>query len=94
MRILLLLFFFLNCNFINATDINIMIIIENCKSCHGEDYSGNKYIKSLKNLGKEKFINSMKQIKSKNDHSVMSRIVKPLSDEDIQIIAEYIYEHN
>ena len=50
--ILLILFPF----YISANDIQIDVIMENCKSCHGQNYEGNKYIKSLKRLEKEEFI--------------------------------------
>lgn len=75
-----------------ADDIEINVIIENCKSCHGQNYEGNNYIKSLKTLEKEEFISKMiKYINSNNDH-VMSRISKVLNKEDILKIAEEIYE--
>ena len=75
-----------------ANDIEINVIIENCKSCHGQNYEGNNYIKSLKTLEKEEFISKMiKYINSNNDH-VMSRISKVLNKKDILKIAEEIYE--
>jgi len=75
-----------------ADDIEINVIIENCKSCHGQNYEGNNYIKSLKTLEKEEFISKMiKYINSNNDH-VMSRISKVLNKKDILKIAEEIYE--
>ena len=75
-----------------ANDIEINVIIENCKSCHGQNYEGNNYIKSLKILEKEEFISKMiKYINSNNDH-VMSRISKVLNKKDILKMAEEIYE--
>ena len=75
-----------------SNDIEINVIIENCKSCHGQNYEGNNYIKSLKTLEKEEFISKMiKYINNNNDH-VMSRISKVLNKEDILKIAEEIYE--
>ena len=86
--ILLILFPF----HIFANDIEINVIIENCKSCHGQNYEGNNYIKSLKPLEKEEFISKMnKYIESNNDH-VMSRISKVLNKKDILKMAEEIYE--
>ena len=75
-----------------SDEIKPIVIEENCKSCHGKDYSGNKYIKSIKNLDKEIFIKKMKDYKKNNDNSVMSRIVKVLSVDDIKEIAEIIYD--
>ena len=75
-----------------ANDIEINVIIENCKSCHGQNYEGNNYIKSLKTLEKDEFISKMiKYINSNNDH-VMTRISKVLNKKDILKIAEEIYE--
>ena len=75
-----------------SNDIEINVIIENCKSCHGQNYEGNNYIKSLKTLKKEEFISKMiKYINSNNDH-VMSRISKVLNKKDILKMAEEIYE--
>ena len=78
--------------YVYANDIEINVIIENCKSCHGQNYEGNNYIKSLKTLKKEEFISKMiKYINSNNDH-VMSRISKVLNKKDILKMAEEIYE--
>tara|TARA_E500000178_G_C16740455_1_gene625690 strand:+ start:371 stop:661 length:291 start_codon:yes stop_codon:yes gene_type:complete len=86
--ILLILFPF----YIFANDIEINVIIENCKSCHGQNYEGNHYIKSLKTLEKEEFISKMiKYVNSNNDH-VMSRISKVLNKKDILKMADEIYE--
>ena len=48
--------------------------------------------KSIKDLDKEIFIKKMKDYKKNNDNSVMSRIVKVLSVNDIKEIAEIIYD--
>ena len=87
--ILILLFFF---KYSVSDEIKPIVIEENCKSCHGKDYSGNMYIKSIKDLDKEIFIKKMKAYKKNNDNSVMSRIVKVLSVNDIKEIAEIIYD--
>lgn len=75
-----------------ANDIEINVIIENCKSCHGQNYEGNKFIKSLKILEKEQFISKMINYKNNNDDHVMTRISKVLSKQDIIKMAEEIYE--
>ena len=75
-----------------SDEIKPIVIEENCKSCHGKDYSGNLYIKSIKDLDKEIFIKKMKDYKKNNDNSVMSRIVKVLSVNDIKEIAKIIYD--
>lgn len=86
--ILLILFPF----YISANDIQIDVIIENCKSCHGQNYEGNKYIKSLKGLEKQEFISIMNEYLSSNDNHVMTRISKVLNKKDIMKMAEKIYE--
>ena len=75
-----------------ANDIEINIIIENCKSCHGQNYEGNNYIKSLKTLEKEEFISKMIKYKNSKNNHVMSRISKVLNKRDISKMAEEIYE--
>ena len=75
-----------------ADDIEINIIIENCKSCHGQNYEGNNYIKSLKTLEKEEFISKMIKYKNSKNNHVMSRISKVLNKRDISKMAEEIYE--
>ena len=75
-----------------SNEINPIVIEGNCKSCHGTDYSGNKYIKSIKDLDRETFIKKMNNYKKTNDNSVMSRIVRVLTSNDIEEIAEIIYD--
>ena len=75
-----------------SDEIKPIVIEENCKSCHGKDYSGNVYIESIKDLDKEILIKKMKDYKKNNDNSVMSRIVKVLSPNDIEEIAKIIYD--
>jgi len=75
-----------------SNEIKPKVIEENCKSCHGKNYVGNDYIKSIKDLDKEEFIKKMKNYKNENDNSVMYRIVKVLSIDDIEKIAEIIYD--
>ena len=75
-----------------SNEIKPIVIEENCKSCHGKNYLGNDYIKSIKDLDKEEFIKKMKNYKIENDNSVMYRIVQVLSIDDIEKIAEIIYD--
>ena len=74
-----------------SNEINVRIIIENCKSCHGENLKGNSYIKSLMLINKENFIAKMNEYKLQKEDSVMMRIVKPLTLKDIKKIADLIY---
>ena len=75
-----------------SNDIEINVIIENCKSCHGQNYEGNNYIKSLKILEKEQFISKMINYKNSDDDHVMTRVSKVLNKQDIIKMAEEIYE--
>ena len=78
--------------YIFANDIGINTILENCKSCHGHNYEGNNYIKSLKTLEKEEFISKMIIYVNSNDDHVMTRISKVLSKNDIIKMSDEIYE--
>ncbi len=78
--------------YIFANDIGINTILENCKSCHGQNYEGNNYIKSLKTLEKEEFISKMIIYVNSNDDHVMTRISKVLSKKDIIKMSDEIYE--
>ena len=75
-----------------SNEINVRIIIENCKSCHGENLKGNAYIKSLMLINKENFIAKMEGYKFQKKDSVMMRILKPLTLQDIKKIADLIYD--
>ena len=87
-------FYFSQISNVESDSIEISIIVENCKSCHGENYEGNQYIKSLKDLKKNQFVKRMNQYKFSQENSVMVRITKVLSKQDILKIADYIYEKN
>ena len=87
--IIILLFF---SNLAHSNEISPLIILENCKSCHGENFLGNSYMASLKSIDKEEFLDKMYEYKLKKDDSVMSRIVKVLTKKNIKEIAEIIYD--
>ncbi len=87
--ILILLLFF---NTVHSNEISPLIILENCKTCHGENFSGNSYLTSFKDLDKEEFLEKMYNYKSKKDNSVMSRIVQVLTKKNIKEITELIYD--
>tara|TARA_B100000886_G_scaffold320515_1_gene262031 strand:+ start:709 stop:999 length:291 start_codon:yes stop_codon:yes gene_type:complete len=75
-----------------SSDLQTMIISENCKGCHGYDYKGNEYLVSLMDISRSDFIYKMKIYQKSKDNSVMNRIAKVLTNEDIKKIANYIYE--
>lgn len=74
-----------------ANEIEVSIILENCKSCHGDSYEGNDYISSLKMLEKNDFITKMNDYIIRNDSGVMSRISKVLNKSDVLEMADEIY---
>jgi len=80
-------------NLSTSSELQIMIISENCKSCHGYNYQGNEYLGSLMEISKSDFIDKMNKYKKSKDNSVMNRIVKVLTNEDINNIANYIYKN-
>ena len=86
--LLLFLFFFNN---VLTNEIEISVILENCKSCHGKNYEGNTYISSLKILEKQSFITKMNDYMINNDGSVMTRISKVLNKTDVIRMADEIY---
>ncbi|MEE2695160.1 MAG: c-type cytochrome [Pseudomonadota bacterium] len=75
-----------------AENIEMSIIVENCKACHSMNYSPNNYIPSIKNLSKQDFISRMSEFKESNKKNVMERISKVFTDEDINKMADYIYD--
>ena len=77
--------------YIFANDIGINTILENCKSCHGQNYEGNNYIKSLKTLEKDYFLTKMYEYKKENKNGVMNRILDPINILDIIEMADYLY---
>ena len=85
--------YFFTCNIIFADEIKISIILENCKSCHGYNFEGNKYIESLLDIEKSVFITKMNEYKYSDDNYAMNRISKVLTEKDIKKIAELIYEN-
>tara|TARA_Y100001935_G_C16955656_1_gene336852 strand:+ start:135 stop:422 length:288 start_codon:yes stop_codon:yes gene_type:complete len=85
-------FFLFICNIILADEIEIPIILENCKGCHGYNFKGNKYIESLLDIEKSEFISKMNDYKYSDDNYAMNRISKVLTEDDIKKIAELIYD--
>ncbi len=90
----LFLTFVLFSSFSISEEIKISVIVENCKSCHGIDLKGNKYIPSLISIEKSYFISKMNYYRTIKDNSVKNRISKVLSINDIKQIAEFIYNKN
>ena len=88
-KIYIILFFF---KLASAEEIDINIIVENCKGCHNLNNIMNNKIPSLSNLEKEEFISLMKNYKSSNDNSVMNRISRVLTNQDMLKIADIIYD--
>ena len=72
-------------------DQTINLIVENCKSCHNLNIEVTKKIPSINNLDKEEFIKLMKRYKNDKDNSVMNRISRVLTDNDILKMANKIY---
>ena len=87
-----MVWFFFIYNIVLADEIKIPIILENCKSCHGYNFEGNKYIESLLDIEKSVFITKMKDYKNSDDNYAMNRISKVLTEKDIKKIAELIYD--
>ena len=72
-------------------DQTINLIVENCKSCHNLNIEATKKIPSINNLEKDEFVKLMKKYKNDRDNSVMNRISKVLTNNDILKMADKIY---
>ncbi len=82
---------FLSSNLYADQDKTINIIVENCKSCHNLNIEVTKKIPDLNNLEKEEFIRLMTKYKNDKDNSVMNRISRVLTENDILKMADKIY---
>ena len=91
MKIISIFLFLISFKVTIANEIEVSIILENCKSCHGENYEGNNYISSLKMLEKNDFITRMNDYIIRNDSEVMSRISKVFNKSDVLKMANVIY---
>ena len=85
-----LIFVIFEISFANPIERNL--IVENCKACHNLDITVTDKIPSLNELKKEEFIKLMNSYKNKKDNGVMNRISKVLTNEDIKVIADLIYD--
>ena len=72
-------------------DQTVNLIVENCKSCHNLNMEVTKKIPSINNLEKEEFIRLMTKYKNDKDNSVMNRISRVLTENDILKMADKIY---
>tara|TARA_Y100001954_G_scaffold47446_1_gene49765 strand:- start:12 stop:299 length:288 start_codon:yes stop_codon:yes gene_type:complete len=72
-------------------DQTVNLIVENCKSCHNLNMEVTKKIPSINNLEKEEFIRLMTEYKNGKDNSVMNRISRVLTNNDIIKMANKIY---
>ena len=90
-KILLYFILFLSSNVFADQDKTINLIVENCKSCHKLNKQVTKKIPDMNNLEKEEFIRLMTKYKNDKDNSVMNRISRVFTDNDILKIADKIY---
>ena len=83
---------FLSSNVYADQDKTINIIVENCKACHNLNIEVTKKIPDINNLEKEEFIRLMKKYKNDNDSSVMNRISRVFTNNEILQMADKIYD--
>lgn len=63
----------------------------NCSTCHGLDGKGATTVTPLKGMPAEAILASMKQFKAgERPATIMTRIAKGFSDEEIQAIAQFL----
>ena len=82
----------LSSNVLADQDKTINLIVENCKSCHNLNIEATKKIPDINNLGKKEFIRLMTKYKNDKDNSVMNRISRVFTDNDILKMADKIYD--
>jgi cytochrome subunit of sulfide dehydrogenase len=63
----------------------------NCSTCHGLDGKGLTAVTPLKGMPSAVIVQSMKQFKAgERPATIMNRIAKGFSDEEIQAVADYL----
>ena len=72
--------------------VDIKMIANNCNSCHGYEDIKIEFMPSINSLDKNLFLKKMKEYKLKNSEGIMSRLVKELSIEDINRLANYYFD--
>lgn len=72
-----------------SSDISIKMITNNCNGCHVLNDVNNKVIPNIHNLDKDMFIKKMLEYKKSNSNSIMSRLSKVLSNDDISNLAKF-----
>ena len=82
----------LSSNVFADQDKTINLIVENCKSCHNLNIEVTKKIPEINNLEKKEFIRLMTKYKNDKDNSVMNRISRVFTDNDILKMADKIYD--
>ena len=90
-KFFIIIILFLSSKLFADQDETINLIVENCKSCHNLNIETTKKIPSINNLEKDEFVKLMKKYKNDRDNSVMNRISKVLTNNDILKMADKIY---
>ena len=72
--------------------IDIKWVAYNCNSCHLPNSKSDNIIPSFSSINKKEFIAKMNNYKQVDDNSIMSRLVKVLSKEDFNRLANYYYD--
>ena len=91
-KILFYFIVFFSCSLFADQDQTINLIVENCKSCHNFNIEVTNKIPSVNNLQKEEFIRLMKKYKNDKDNSVMNRISRVFTNNEILQMVEKIYD--
>lgn len=73
------------------TGPNGLALSLNCSTCHGLDGKGVTAVTPLKGMPATVIVQSMKQFKAgERPATIMNRIAKGFSDEEIQAVADYL----
>ena len=75
---------------VNAADIRSTILANPCSGCHGTDGNSPGSIPTIADLDSEEIAEALLDFKSDNRSStIMNRIAKGYTDEEIQLIADF-----
>jgi cytochrome subunit of sulfide dehydrogenase len=73
-----------------AADPRGEALADGCTSCHGIEGRSHGYIPSLNKLSRAEFVQAMRDFRAqKRSATIMDRIVRVYSDEEVALLADY-----
>ena len=78
-----------------AADLRAEALADGCTSCHGIEGKSRGYIPSLDKLSRAEFVRAMQEFQSqKRAATIMNRIVRAYSAEEVALLADYFTAEN